>query len=81
MARRTARPMVALARLPGPKRFCPEFMPNSPATGPLTTQQDGYARRGGGWAVRPKAGSQMACMAVTHLETSSSIIINPFLIS
>ena len=35
--RRMALPMVALARLPGPKTLTPEFMPISRATGPLTT--------------------------------------------
>ena len=33
---RTVRPMVALARFPGPKRFAPAFMPMSSTTGPLT---------------------------------------------
>ena len=31
-----ARPMVELARLPGPKRLLRELMPSSPTTGPLT---------------------------------------------
>ena len=34
---RTARPMVAFARLPGPNRFTSEFIPSSSAIGPLTT--------------------------------------------
>src|SRR6516225_12070456 len=33
---RTARPIVALARLPGPNRFTSAFIPISSATGPLT---------------------------------------------
>src|ERR1700722_8933100 len=37
MIRRTARPMVALARFPDPKAFGPPFMPTSAASGPLTT--------------------------------------------
>ena len=36
MISRTARPMVALARLPGPKRLTPAFMPISSTIGPLT---------------------------------------------
>ena len=32
-----ARPIVALARLPGPKALAPPFMPIARATGPFTT--------------------------------------------
>ena len=35
---RTARPMVALGRLPGPNRFTSAFMPMSSTRGPLTTR-------------------------------------------
>ena len=34
--RRTARPIVAFARLPGPNAFAPPFMPISRAIGPFT---------------------------------------------
>ena len=37
MISRIARPIVALARLPGPKRLTPEFIPNSRVIGPFTT--------------------------------------------
>ncbi len=37
--RRTALPMVAFARLPGPRALCFEFMSISWAIGPLTTRQ------------------------------------------
>ena len=36
--RRIARPIVAFARLPGPKTFPALFMPRSVTAGPLTTR-------------------------------------------
>ena len=63
--RRTARPMVALARLPGPNRFTSAFMAMSSVTGPLTTSSGAEppVEAVEPWKLKP--GSFMASKAAT----------------
>ena len=63
--RRIARPMVALARLPGPNRFAPEFMPISSATGPLTITSTAAPPWLDEGAMRLNSGSSIASVAAS----------------
>src|SRR2546428_8173759 len=60
---RTARPMVALARQPGPKTPAAQLTPSFPRTGPLITTSGGGALVVAETPCRSNAGSQLASTA------------------
>src|SRR5207244_10716384 len=60
---RTARPMVALARQPGPKTPAAQLTPSFPRTGPLITTSGVGALVVAETPCRSNAGSQMASTA------------------
>jgi len=61
--RRSARPMVALARQPGPKRPAPQLMSSTPRMGPFTTMSGAGALVVADTPCRSKASSHTASTA------------------
>ena len=62
---RTARPMVELARLPGPKRLLRALMPSSCTTGPLTITSTAAPPMLDDGPTRLKGGASMASVAAS----------------